>query len=100
MGSRFDEIARRKKFLIERCARDREELAACFRQVCLPFNLGAFLLMIGKTLRAYPVTAAGLSSLIVTGFGAKLMRAAGKLIAVTRVIRPLWSWWSKRRRSA
>ena len=100
MGSRFDEIARRKDLLIERCAQDREELAACFRQLCLPFHLGAFLLMLDKARRAYPVTAAGLYSLLVTRFAAKLTRAAGKLIGVVRVIRPLWSWWSKRRRSA
>jgi hypothetical protein len=97
MGRKFDEIARRKELLIERCAREREELADCFRQICLPLHLGAFLLMVGKALRAYPAAAAGLSSLLVTGFGAKLMRAAGKLIGVVRVIRPLWSWWSKRR---
>jgi hypothetical protein len=100
MGSRLDEIARRKNLLIERCARDREELAAGFRQICLPFHLGAFLLMLGKARRAYPVAAAGLSSILVTGLAAKLTRTMGKLIGVVRVIRPLWSWWSKRRLSA
>lgn len=100
MASRLDEIARRKDLLIERCAQDRDELAACVRQICLPFHLGAFLLMLDKTRRAYPVAAAGLSSLLVTRLAAKLTRAAGKLIGVFRVMRPLWLWWSKRRRSA
>lgn len=100
MASRLDEIARRKDLLIERCAQDREELAACVRQICLPFHLGAFLLMLDKARRAYPAAVAGLSSLLVTRLAAKLTRAVGKLIGVVRVIRPLWSWWSKRRRSA
>ncbi len=99
MGKRFDEIAQRKKLLIERCARDRDELAACFRQIQTPFNLGVFFIRLGKVVKAYPVAAAGLSSLFVTGVGAKLVRAAGKLLGLIRVVRPLWSWWSKRRRS-
>ena len=99
MSKRFDEIARRKEILIQRCAEERQVLAACFRQISLPFHLGAFFLMIGKGLRAYPAASAGLTSLILTGLVSKLTRAAGKLIAVTRVIRPLWSWWAKRPRA-
>lgn len=98
MASRFDDIARRKKLLVERCARDRDELASCFRQIRLPLNLGIFLTMIGKGLRAYPMAAAGLSSLFATGYAVKLTRFARKMMGVLSVVRPLWSWWSKRRR--
>ncbi len=98
MGNRFDDIARRKNLLVERCARDRDELAARFQQIRLPLNLGMFFSTIGKALRAYPVATAGLSSLFATGYAMKLTRVAGKAIGVARVVRPLWSWWSKRRR--
>jgi hypothetical protein len=98
MRKRFDEIARRKEILIERCAREREELAAAWRRIHLPFNLGAVFMKAGKLFQAYPVVA-GLSSLFVTGLGVKLTRAVGKLVEMAGVIRPLWLWWSKRRRA-
>lgn len=95
--NRFDEIARRKEILIERCVVDRKELAAALNQIHLPLNLGAILAKIGKLLQAYPL-AAGLSSLFVTGYGLKLTRTAGKFVAMARIVAPLWSWWSKRHR--
>jgi hypothetical protein len=98
MSKRFDEIARRKEILIQRCAQEREELVAAFQRIYLPFNLGAVLITAGKLLRAHPL-AAGLSSLFVTGYGVKLMRALRKLLEMARIFRPLWSWWSKRRRT-
>jgi hypothetical protein len=98
MSKRFDEIARRKEILIQRCAQEREELAAAFHRIYLPFNLGAVLIKAGKLFRAHPL-AAGVSSLFVTGYGVKLMRAVGKLLEMGRFIRPLWSWWSQRRRA-
>ncbi|HEX9144435.1 MAG TPA: hypothetical protein VGA09_09205 [Candidatus Binatia bacterium] len=98
MRKRFDEIARRKEILIERCAREREELAAVLHRIHLPFNLGAVFMRAGKWLQAYPLVA-GLSGLFVTGYAVKLTRAVGKLVEMARIIRPLWSWWSKRRRA-
>jgi hypothetical protein len=98
MRNRFDEIARRKEILIERCALERNELAAALDKIRLPLNLGAILAKLGKLLQAYPL-AAGLSSLFVTGYGLKLTRTAGKFVAMARMIRPVWSWWSKRRRA-
>lgn len=100
MDKRFDDIARRKKLLVERCARERDELGACFQQIRFPLNLGILLTMIGKALRAYPRAAAGISSLLATRYAVKLTRFARKAIRVIRVVRPLWSWWSKRRRRA
>ncbi len=100
MTRRFDDIARRKKLLVERCAQDRDKLAACFQQIRLPLYLGIFFTMIGQALRAYPMAAAGLSSLLATGYAVKLTRFARKAIGIVRVVRPLWSWWSKRRRRA
>jgi Flp pilus assembly protein TadB len=98
MLKRFDEIARRKEILIERCAQERQELAAAFHQIHRPLNLGAVLMTAGKLLRAYPL-AAGLSTLFVTAYGVKLTRVAGKVFETARIIRPVWSWWSKRRRA-
>jgi hypothetical protein len=100
MSKRFDEIARRKEVLIERCAQEREELAAAFEQIRLPLNLGALLMAVGKVLRAYPMAVTGLSGLFVAGYGAKLTRFVGKWVRFVRITWPFWSWWSKRRRAA
>ena len=98
MSKRFDDIARRKEILIQRCTQEREALAAALQRIYLPFNLGGVLIKAGKFFRAHPL-AAGLSSLFVTGYGVKLTRAARKLLEITRIFHPLWSWWSKRRRA-
>jgi hypothetical protein len=98
MSKRFDEIARRKEILIQRCAQEREALAAAFQRIYLPFNLGAVLIKAGKFFRTHPF-AAGLSSLFVTGYGVKLTRAARRLLEMARIFRPLWSWWLKRHRA-
>ena len=98
MSNRLEEIARRKQVLIERCARDREELATSFQRIRLPLSFGAVLTVLGKTLKSYPIMVAGLSSLLVGGYGAKLAKSAGKLFSLGQAILPLWSWWTKRRK--
>ena len=69
MSDRFEEIIRRKQVLIDRCARDREELAASCRRIHLPLGFGAVLTVLGKTLKSYPILVAGLSTLLVGGYG-------------------------------
>ena len=96
MADRFDEIARRKEALIARCARERDELAAALERIHLPLNLGAVFARVGRMIQSYPL-AAGISSLLVSGYGVKLTRAAGRLVELARIVRPAWSWWSKRR---
>lgn len=97
MSKRLEDIARRKQLLIERCARDRDELAACFNRVRLPFNLGTLVLRLGQTLKDHPVMVAGISSLLVSGYGAMLRRSIRRLLTLVRLVRPLWAWCFKRR---
>ena len=96
--NRFEDIARRKQVLIDRCARDREELATFSNQIRLPLTFGAVLTVLGKTLRSYPILVAGISSLLVGGFGGGLTKSAGTVFRLGQVFLPLWSWWTRRRK--
>ncbi len=98
MSSRFEEIARRKQILIDRCARDREELVASCRRIHLPLGLGAVLTVLGKTLKSYPILVAGISSLLVGGYGGKLTKSAGTLLRLGQAVLPLWTWWTRGRK--
>jgi hypothetical protein len=98
MSERFEEIVRRKQVLIDRCAQERKDLASDLSRVRLPLNLGAVLLALGRTLRAYPVVVAGLSGLVISGYGGKISKSAGKLLGLGQILQPLWSWWSRRRK--
>jgi hypothetical protein len=93
----LEEIARRKQLLIERCARDRDEIAACLNRIRLPFNIGTLCLRLGQTLKGHPIMVAGISSLLVSGYGATLRRSAARLLKLLRLVQPLWSWWFTRR---
>lgn len=97
MSKRLDDIARRQQALIAQCEREREELAASCKQIRLPFALGKTLFGLGKALSAYPLAAAAISALLVSGYAGRLTRAVGELLKLWRLVQPLWSWWSKRR---
>jgi hypothetical protein len=96
--SRLEELVRRKEFLIERCAQEREELAASCQRVRVPLGLGAVLMVVGKRLKSYPILVAGVSSLLVSGYGVKLAKSTGSLFRLGQAILPLWSWLTKRRK--
>jgi hypothetical protein len=98
MSDRFADILRRKQVLIDRCARQREDLVSDLRRVRLPLNPAAVLFTLGRALKAYPALVAGLSGLLISGVGGKISKSAGKLLRVGQVVQPLWSWWSKRRK--
>jgi hypothetical protein len=98
MGDRFGDIIRRKQVLIDRCAQQREDLALDLRRVRLPLNPTAVLFALGRALRAYPALLAGLSGLLISGYGGKISKSAGKLLRLGPMIQPLWSWWSRRRK--
>ena len=97
MSRRFEEIARRKQLLIDRCARDRDELAASCHRIHLPLGPGAVLTVLGKTLKSYPILVAGISSLLVGGYARTLTKSAGTLFKLGQAILPFWSWWTRRR---
>ena len=98
MTNQLEEIARRKQALMERCAREREELVTAFHRVRLPLGFGAVLMALGTTLKSYPILVAGISSLLVSGYGSKLVKPALRLFRLGQVVRPLWSWWAKQHR--
>ena len=98
MSRRLEDIARRKQVLIDRCALDREELAASSRRIHLPLSLGVVLAVLGKTLKSYPILVAGISTLLVGGYAGRLTKSAGALFRLGQVILPLWSWWTGHRK--
>ena len=88
MSNRFEEIARRKQVLIDRCARDREELSESCRRIHLPLGLGAVLTVWGKTLKSYPILIAGVSSLLIGGYEGKLTKSARTLFRLGQAFCP------------
>lgn len=96
MSKRLEEIARRKRALIERCAEERAELSHNYRQVRSPLQISAALAGISRALKTYPLLAAGLSSLLVSGYGSKLTRSAADLVKLWRMALPVWYWFTKR----
>ena len=99
MSNRFAEIARRKRLLVDQCARDREELVASFSQVRASLSFGAVLKALGETLKLYPILVTGISGLLASGYASRLMRSSGKLYRMGQAILPLWYWWTKRSKS-
>jgi hypothetical protein len=98
VSNRLEELARRKQALIERCAQERAELAAVSSQIRSPLHLGAVILGVTKLLKTYPLVAAGISSLLVSGYGSKFTRSAATLTQLGRLVLPVLSWISKRRK--
>ena len=98
MNKRFEELARRKQVLIDRCARERAELSELCERIRSPFDLSGTLLGIGRVLKTHPMIAAGFSSLLVSGYAGRLLKSAGDLVKLWRLALPLWGWWTKRRR--
>jgi hypothetical protein len=95
----LDELARRKQALIDRCDTERAEMSALWGKIRSPFDVSGTLLGIGRMLKTHPIIAAGISSLLVSGYATKLMKQAGELIKLWRLALPLWGWWTKRRKA-
>ena len=98
MNKRFEELARRKQALIDRCARQRAELSGLCDRIRSPFDISGTLLGVGRMLKTHPMIAAGFSSLLVSGYAGRLLKSAGDLVKLWRLALPLWGWWTKRRR--
>lgn len=99
MNKRFEELARRKQALIDRCARERSELSAICDRLRSPFDISGTLLGIGRMLKTHPMIAAGVSSFLVSGYAGRLLRSAGDVVKLWRLALPLWGWWTKRHRT-
>ncbi len=98
MNNRFEELARRKQALIDRCARERAELSALCERIRSPFDLSGTLLGVGRMLKTHPMIAAGFSSLLVSGYAGRLLKSAGDLVKLWRLALPLWGWLTKQRK--
>jgi hypothetical protein len=99
VSNRLQDIARRKQALIEKSARERIEVAAAFKNLRSPFDLGGVVVGIGRTLKAHPMIAAGVSSFLVSGLGRNALKSAGEFLHLWRLILPIWHWWKRRRPS-
>lgn len=97
MSNRLAEIAQRKRALVERCAEERAELRSAYRQIHSPLQLSTALIGISRVLKTYPLLAAGISSLLVSGYGSKLTRSTTDLLKLWRMVVPLWQWFTKRK---
>jgi hypothetical protein len=97
VSSRLEEIARRKRALVEKAGRERAELAAACDEVRSPLDITSTLLGIGRTLKTHPIIAAGISSFLVSGYAGKLLKSSGEILRLWKLARPLWDWWRKRK---
>ena len=99
MNKRFEELARRKQALIDRCADQRAELSALSERIRSPFDVSGTLVGIGRMLKTHPMIAAGISSFLVSGYAGRLLKSTGELVKLWRLILPLWGWLTKRRKT-
>ena len=99
MTSRLEDLARRKQALIAKAAQERTELATAYARIKSPLDLSSALLGIGRTLKTHPMIAAGVSSLLVSGYAGRLLKSTGELLKLWKLALPFWAWWRKRRKS-
>lgn len=96
MNRRLDESARRKDGLIARCAGERDEVSAAVRRIKSRFALGSVVSGLTYSLKAYPLVAAGISTLPASGYAGPVLRTAGKGFRLWRLALPLWGLWKKK----
>ena len=99
MRQRLEEIARRKQALVDKAARERAELASALDSIRAPINLGAAVLGVGRTLKAHPIIAAGISSFVVSGYAGTLIKSTAEVLKLWKLTRPIWNWWRQKRKS-
>ena len=95
----FEGFARRKQALIMQAAHERAEFAEACEKIRASFDLNRHFSRIGRTLRAHPMIAAGVSSFLVSGLAGKLLKGAGQIVSLSRMALPLWAWLKHRRSS-
>ncbi|MGH7871324.1 MAG: hypothetical protein ACREQO_03785 [Candidatus Binatia bacterium] len=100
MSDRLEEIARRKRALIERCGAERLELFLVGQRLRSPFNISGKVAGFSKALKTHPLIATGLSTFLVSGYAGKLLRSSAELLKLGRLALPIWSWWRKRRKTS
>lgn len=97
MSRRLAELARRKEVLVAQCARERDEVGAGLNRLRVPFDLTGVVFGISKTLKTHPLIAAGVSSLLASGYARKLVKMAGESLKLWRLFLPILRWWKTKR---
>lgn len=100
MNRRFEDIARRKQELIGRCAQERADISVACRKIRSPIELGGIITGLSRTLQTHPLIAAGVSSLLASGYAPRLIKSVGEGVILWKLVLPIWDWWKslKRRR--
>jgi hypothetical protein len=57
--------------------------------------LGGLVLRLTQVLKSHPIAAAGISSLLASGYGGTALRLTGKGLTLWRLLRPVRAWWKK-----
>jgi hypothetical protein len=96
LSKRLDEIIRRKRFLIEKAERERIELGAACAAIRSPLTITATLYGLGRLLKAYPLIATAVSSLLVSGYTGKVVKSSGQLLRLWKLTVPIRQWWKNR----
>ena len=96
--NKLEQLSRRKQELIEQCARERIELEQALGTIRSSVTLYGAMAGLGRILLTHPLVAAAISSLLASGYARKFTKSGSDLLKLLRVARPLWAWWSKRRR--
>ena len=99
MSNRLEEIARRKQALVDRAARERDELAAACNRIRSPFDVTSTLVGIGRVLKTHPIIAAGISSFLVSGYAGKLLKSSAEVLKLWKLALPIWGWWRGRHKA-
>ena len=100
MPNRVEDIARRKRALIEQSAQQRAELAAIYQRIRSPFDVSGTLLGVGRALKTHPLIAAAISSFLVSGYAGRLVKSAGEALKLWRLALPVWAWWRSHRKAS
>jgi hypothetical protein len=100
VNKRLEELARHKQSLIERCDREREELAVLCASFRLPLAGTSIGFLLGKTLKASPLLIAAAAGLLASRAHllTRSVRGIGGTTRWWRAAYPPWSWWSGLRR--
>ena len=96
MSKRLKEITQRKQALLTKAERERTELTAAYAAIRAPLTITATLYGIGRLLKAYPLVATAVSSLLVSGYTGKVVKSSGQLLRLWKLTLPIRQWWKNR----
>lgn len=93
MSKKLAELAHRKEALLAQCARERDELGSGLGRLKTPIDLSGVVFGVSKTLKTHPLLAAGISSLLASGYARSLVKLTGESLRLWRLLLPVLRWW-------